>query len=281
MYNEFSITGITHSLANKNIILETNFKLDPDSINMTTVKVKHNVTGKMQDYSLSVDKTKKNIVIEFNQMPTPNTGYLVSVTDIKDALERTLKNYLNQTVIFEATDVKHKVAITKPFSGEAIENNIIEVNIKATPEHDIDSINGYYYEIASDVAFCNPMTLLSSSSSVTFTDVPTGQCFIRCRVQDINDTSIFGEWSEPISFIALNSGCDNPEHDNQITTSTEENSIIEDLLSLEEVLVDVGPIKIERIPGNGKTASSFYIVFDKDIDPSSVPDKIVAYRRDL
>lgn len=278
MYNEFSITGLTHSLANSNIIIETNFKLDPDSVNMTTVKVKDSRTGKIEDYTLSVDR--KNIVIKFMKMPTPNTRYYVSVTDIKDALERTLKNYLNQTVIFETTDVKHKVAIVKPFNGEAIENNIIEVNVKATP--DDEPVNGYYYEIASDVAFCNPITLLSESSSVNFTDVKTGQCFVRCRVQDINNPSIFGEWSDTISFIALNNKCNNKDHENLETTEKEnDNPIIEDLLSLQEILVDVGPIQIERIPSNGNTSNTFYVVFDKDIDPSSVPDKIVAYRRDL
>lgn len=278
MYNEFSITGITHSMADKNIVLETNFKLNPDTVNMTTVKVKNGNTGTIEDYTLSVDR--KNIVIEFVKMPTPNTRYYVSVTDIKDALDRTLKNHLNQTIIFETTDVKHKVAILKPFNGEAIENNIIEVNVKATP--DDEPVNGYYYEIASDVAFCDPITLTSDSDSVTFTDVPTGQCFVRCRVQDLSDPSIFGAWSTPVAFIALNNGCNNPDHNNLENINTaDDNPIIEDLLSLKEVLVDVGPIKLESIPGNGKTSKTFYVVFDKEIDPSSVPNKIVAYRRDL
>lgn len=276
MYNEFSITGITHSIADSNIVIETNFKLDPDSINISTVKVRNSSTGEIEDYTLSVNR--KNIVIKFTKMPTPNTRYYVSVTNIKDALERTLKNHLNQTIIFETTDVKHKVAILKPFSGEAIENNIIEVNVKATP--DDEPVNGYYYEIASDVAFCNPITLASDSNFVSFTDVPTGQCFVRCRVQDLNDSSIFGEWSEPIAFIALNNKCNNKDHED-IKDIDDNNPIIEDLLSLQEVLVDVGPIQIERIPSNGNTAKTFYIVFDKEIDPSSVPDKIVAYRRDL
>lgn len=279
MYNEFSITGITHSIADKNIILETNFKLNADSVNMSTVKVKNSSTGLIEDYTLAVNK--KNIVITFVKTPTPNTRYYVSVTDIKDALDRTLKKYFNQTIIYETTDVKHKVTITKPFSGEAVKNNIIEVNVKATPDDDIDSINGYYYEIASDVAFCNPITLLSTSNSVAFTDVPTGQCFVRCRVQDINDPSIFGDWSDSIAFIALNNNCGNEDHNNQANINTEDNPIIEDLMSLQDVLMDVGPINLERIPGNGKTSSSFYLVFDKDIDPASVPDKIVAYRRNL
>ena len=278
MYNEFSIIGMTHSMANKSIIVETNFKLDPDSVNMTTVKVKNGSTGEMQDYSLSVDR--KDIIITFTKMPTPNTRYYVSITDIKDALERTLKNYFNQTIIFETTDVKHKVAILKPFNGEAIENNIIEVNVKATP--DDEPVNGYYYEIASDVAFCDPISLTTDSNLVSFTDVPTGQCFVRCRVQDLNDPSIFGEWSNPVAFIALNNQCNNKDHEDLENTNIDnDNPIIDDLLSLQEVLVDVGPIQIERIPGNGKTGDSFYIVFDKEIDPSSVPEKIVAYRRDL
>lgn len=271
MYNEFSIIAITHSLANKNIIISTNFSLNPDSVNMTTIKVKNSNTGIIEDYTLTVDK--KDIVIEFTKTPTPNTGYFVSVTDIKDALDRTLKNHLNQTVVFESTDIKYKVAITKPFSGEAIKNNIVEINVKATP--DDEYIQGYYYEIASDVAFCNPITLASDSNFVNFTDIPTGQNFIRCRVQDINDPSIHGEWSDIVSFIALNEQCDNE------CENIDDNPIIEDLLSLQEILVDVGPIKLQSIPGNGNTSNSFYLVFDKDIDPSSVPDTIVAYRRDL
>ena len=284
MYNEFSITGITHSLADKNIVLQTNFTLDPNSVNMSTVKVKNSSTGIIEDYTLTVKK--KDIVIEFVKMPTPNIGYHVSATDIKDALERTLTNHLNQTIIYEAKDVKYKVAITKPFSGEAIKSNIIEVNVKATPEDD-GPVPGYYYEIASDVAFCDPITLTSTSNTVSFEKVPTGQVFVRCRVQDVNDPTIFGEWSDSVAFIALNSqiesggGSDNSQQGCNHPTQPEDNPIIEDLLNLHEVLQDVGPIKLERIPGNGKTSKSFYLVFDKEIDPTSVPQTIVAYRRDL
>ena len=207
MFNEFSITGVTHSLADKNIVLETNFKIDPESVNMTTVKLKNSDAGVLEDYDLHVEN--KNIIITFTKPPIPNIKYHVSVTNIRDVLDRTLKYHLNQTIIFKADDVKHKITIIKPFNGEAVENNTIEVKVKATPED--EPAKGYCYEIASDVAFCDPKTLISDKDTVNFTEIPTGQCVVRCRIQDINNASIFGEWSDIVSFIALNNGCNKTE----------------------------------------------------------------------
>lgn len=124
------------------------------------------------------------------------------------------------------------------------------------------------------MAFCDPIkTLTTSDDKVLFTDLPTGQSFIRCRVQENND--MYGEWSQPISFVIINSNdndCDNPQNDSPF---------IDDLLSLNPILIDNTPIKLISVPANGNTQQSIYLVFDKEIDPNNIPDKIVAYRRDL
>lgn len=63
MYKEFSITGISHSIANKCILVETNFKLNPDSVTVANVNVKVSSSGATTNYTLKVERN--NIIIEF------------------------------------------------------------------------------------------------------------------------------------------------------------------------------------------------------------------------
>lgn len=277
MYKEFCITGFKESLADKTITVETNFKLDSKSITVSNVNLKLNATGKTVDYSLKTDK--KNIVIQFNDWPSPNVEYYLSITNITDALDRPLKEPFGQVIIFES-DIKHKIAFITPKCDEAIKSNVLEVNVKATPED--EPVKGYYYEIASDVAFCDPIKKITSAdNTLQVTDLPYGQSFIRARVQDLNDSTLYGDWSEPLSFVMINNKCECEPDNCKCDCNEEDNPFIKDLLSLDPILEDPEPISLISIPANGKTKDSIYLVFDKEIDASSVPKTVIAYRRDL
>lgn len=270
MYNEFCITGLTTSLANKQIIVETNFKLNPNSVTKETVIVKLEESEDPVEYTLVADNS--NIIIEFTNWPLTDTNYSLTVTkDLEDALEREVNNPFVKTVNFES-QVKHKIAVEKPSASEAIKDSIIKVLVKATPEDDL--VKGYYYEIASDVAFCNVSNkLLTDLNEVEFTDLKDGQYFLRCREQDLKDENLFGQWSDVVDFVILKECiCKEENKDNQF---------LEDLLSLDVVLTDIEPIEVLTVPANGRTQESIYIVFDKEIDPTSVPETVLALRRDL
>lgn len=271
MYNEFSITGIKTSIANKSITIETNMKLNEKSVSMSNVNLKYNDSGKTVDYTLVTDK--KNIIIQFVDWPSPNTEYFVSISNITDVLDRPIKLPFNQVIIFDS-EIKQKIAFITPTCDEAIKSNVLEVIVKATPED--EPVKGYYYEIASDVAFCDARKIASAENTIQITDLPYGQSFIRARVQDQDNVDVYGEWSETISFVMINNKCDD-----NCQCEMEENPFIEDMLSLDPVLVDELPIELVTIPSNGKTLESLYLVFDKDIDPKSIPLFVAAYRRDL
>lgn len=277
MYKEFCITGIKESIANKTITVETNFKLDKKSVTLSNVNLKVNSTGELVDYSLIAEN--KNIIIQFKDWPSPNVEYYLSITNITDALDRPVKQPFSQIVIFESA-IKQKIAFIKPTCDEAIKSNVLEVNVKATPED--EPVKGYYYEIASDVAFCDPIKKIpSAENTIQVTDLPYGQSFIRARVQDLEDSTSYGEWSEPISFVMINNKCECDPENNTCNCIEEDNPFIDDILSIDTVLEDVAPIELIGIPANGMTKDSIYLVFDKEINPSSVPKTIIAYRRDL
>lgn len=276
MFNEFCVTGIKDSLADKTITVQTNFKINPKTVNLKTVVLKTAQSGGIVNYTVTTDNS--SIVIEFNDWPMTNTDYYLIVSkDIEDALGRKVKNPFEKTINF-SSQIKHKIAILKPRANEAIRDSIIEVNVKATPEDDLEK--GYYYEIASDVAFCDVIKqLLTQEEQVIFNELEDGQYFLRCRAQDLNNND-YGPWSDTIEFVILNDTnckCEETENDD---INQEDNPFLEDLLSL-DVVLDTQPIQLLTVPTNGKTEEQLYLVFDKEIDPKSLPNTIMAIRRDL
>lgn len=272
MFNEFCITGIVTSVSEKTITIQTNFSLNKSSITRRNVKVNYG-DGSICDYTVACDN--KNIIITFTDWLSPNTQYFLYVSKIEDALNRTLRSPFEKIITIQS-GIVNKVAILKPVNNEAIKNNIIEIEVKATPE---DDIKQFYYEISSDVAFSNIIESITTKDNfitVSNTNFESGQYFVRCRVQDA-DNNLFGNWSEPIGFIYIKEDINKPN----TTNNCEHDEFIDEMLSVDSIIMEMNPLTILSGPNHGSTDESIFITFDRPIDPKSLPSVITLTRRDL
>ena len=258
MYNEFCVTSIFTDLSQKKIVVETNFKIDPASVNYETVKLVIAESGAQQNYKLNVEE--KNVILIFNEWPSLDKTYFLMVSDLVDVLKRKLNSSVSKEIIF-VSDVKEKVEIVKPVHNEALNINPIEIEIDAISDEKEEGIK-YRFEISSDTAFFNIVETIVSPEKNVKIQLNDGQYYLRVRAEKETE---WGDWSQFISFIVVTSlSCE--EH------SQNDSEFIEDVLLSNDFFIDE-PIEtsiIERT-SNGVTESEFYIMLNKNIDLNLIP----------
>lgn len=257
MFNEFCVTSIYTDLSLKRIVIETNFKVNPETVNYKTVKLINTESGLQQNYKLKVED--KNIILIFNEWPSLSTTYNLQISDIVDVLKRPLNTPVSKEIIF-VSDVKSKVQVVKPVHNEALKTSPIEIEINAISEEE-EGIQ-YRFEISSDVAFFNIEKSILSPDTKVSVDLDNGQYYLRSRAETQNE---FGDWSNVVTFVVVASvSCEN--------NPIEDSDFIEDILISNEFFMDeeIETQILEKTP-NGTTDSEFYIVLNKNIDISSIP----------
>ncbi len=220
LYNQFNITDVISDLQTKSIVIATNFKVDPSTVDLNTVTLYDYSAGKSQltDYSLQVDG--KNIIITLDDYPGPGTRFYLKVTDIYDALNRKINYAYNDYIIFD-NEVVTTIEVVSPGFREVINTNIIDVKLKVK---DALEEGAYKIQISSDNAFFNTLATIvcnatldeltsnSDSNTISVTENNStegiinfraeinynGQVFIRGRAE--RSESEVGRWSEMSSF---------------------------------------------------------------------------------
>lgn len=278
MYNEFCITDISLSLPNKTITLKANFKIEEKSVNLKTVKLKDAANGELQDYTLEVKGYR--IILTFRDWPKQNHEYIISVSDkILDKLERPLGTSFIKTVIFES-QVKYKINIIEPKNSQAIKGKEAVVKIESIPEE--DTAKQYQYQISTDSAFCDVLhDFATDKTESNFLFDKDSQYFLRVRA--VEGQSL-GEWSEVVDFVMVDTNKDNSEEDDSDNTDNKNNKedlspFLEDMLSMDTVLMDTKPLEIIGIMPNGKTSDTLLVYFNQDLE--EIPTHLLMLRRDL
>ena len=266
-YNLFSIQDVTPDLSRKQIIIKTNFQVDPTSVDLTTVKFFNYDNTKLEMYSLSVDG--KNIIIDLKEIPSDNTRYYLKVSKIKDALKRTLACDYDDYIRFY-DDVITKVEVISPVSRQTYKSREIEFKIRAT-----DIVDNLYYkiEVGMDNAFfstiatirCSGLNIESEDMEISnfstenniikFTALieRDGQLYVRARAEQTE--AIIGDWSEVISF-------------NIYTVSMDsiETTFLEDYLTTDELFEAESLLETEIIDRSEIATNDglFHIEFNKN-----------------
>jgi hypothetical protein len=267
-YNLFSIQDVTPDLSRKQIIIKTNFQVDPTSVDLTTVKFFNYDNAKLEIYSLSVDG--KNIIIDLKEIPSDNTRYYLKVSKIKDALKRTLACDYDDYIRFY-DDVITKVEVISPVSRQTYKSREIEFKIRA-----IDIVDNLYYkiEVGMDNAFfstiatirCSGLNIESEDMEISnfsaenniikFTALieRDGQLYVRARAEQTE--AIIGDWSEVISFNIYTVSMDSIE-----TTFLEDYLTTDELFEAESLLETEIVDRSEIATNDGL----FHIEFNKNI----------------
>lgn len=308
MQSIFNITSITPDYTNKLIIIQTTFKVDPDTVNRKNVQVLAASSGTTVLYKLSVDDDK--IIITFKDWPALDDYYIVKVDKIKDKLNRDLIHPINKDIYFSA-DTKLKAIIESPNNNEAVkqQHNLVYFSIKqvnadgstsihpmpesnpSDPElpSETEEENGllakeavledesdvtYHFEFASDIAFFDIIKEYKSEYTDGYIQLDNGQYYLRARV--IQD-GMNGDWSDIITFTVVP---DISECDNLLNEAKKE--YLNDIMAPVEFFLEPDEIlEIVSRSSNGVTYPEFFIEFNKNIDAEKLPTNIIAYRRDL
>lgn len=307
MHSVFNVTSIAGDYSNKTITIQTNYIVDESTVNKQNVKLVDASSGTTVIYKLSTDKDK--IIITLKEWPIPNNTYQVNVTFIKDKLGRDLVYPLTKNIEFKA-DTKLKAKIVYPQNNEAVkrEHNLVYFSIhqinadetitaKPKPElqkimnlpiHNedvsdnstIEAILGvesdikYHIEFASDIAFSYIVKDYISEFTDGLIELDNGQYYARARI--IED-EMHGDWSETVTFTVAPDTC---EHNN-ILSEAQKQYLDEVFAPVDFFLDDEEDLVIVSKSPNGETLSEFYIEFNLDLDPDSIPKQIIAYRRNL
>ena len=264
-YNQFSVVSITPDYSNKQIIIETNFKLDASSVNTATVELYESEIGNKTEYTLTVNM--KTIVIQFDDYPKFDSYYL-KINGIKDALQRPLSHYYSDMIYFRST-IKDKLTIIEPMQNETLNNKIVQFTIESTEP--IKSEYIYIVEVSDNMAFVHNVKEFTANGIMLIDEeIPhknliqfsaeieyDGQIYVRARVHETKE--IFGEWSEVVSFNLMTANMDSLD-----TNFMEQFVNTHDLFD-EASFSDIVPLEIVDSSSMTNVRDKFYIEFNKDI----------------
>ena len=276
LYNQFSIIEVISDLKSKTIIIATNFKVDPSTVNLNTVSLYDYSAGNGQlvNYDLHVDG--KNICIILGDYPGPGTKYYLKITDIYDALNRKINYAYNDYIIFD-NEVLTRIEVLSPGFREVITQNIVNVKLKV---EDPLSEGKYRIQISTDNVFFKTLTslvcnatadeiisdddnikVLSNNSQVGELNFKidinyNGQLYIRARAERADNE--VGRWSEISSFTIHTIPAESMD-----TTFLEESVTTFDLFPDE---VTFEPLSISNKSNIAEvTDGAFYMEFNKEI----------------
>lgn len=276
LYNQFSVIEVITDLKTKTIIIATNFKVDPSTVDLNTVSLYDYSagTGQLTDYSLHVDG--KNICIILRDYPAAGTKYFLKITDIYDALNRKINYAYNDYIVFD-NEVLTQVEVLSPGFREVLTQNTIDIRIRITDPLDdgkyriqISTDNVYFKILTTIVSNATSDEIVSSDNIVTIIDNESkngelkfkanidynGQLYIRARAERADNE--VGRWSETSSFTINTIPADSMD-----TTFLEESLTTFDLFPDETALE---PLEInEKSTIADVTDAAFYIEFNKDI----------------
>lgn len=278
--SSYHVQGAYADLSLKQIIIETNFKIDTSSISMDNIILykclEDNTHDRVTNYSLGIDKTGKNIIIQFEDYPKDNSRYYIIVKNLIDKLGRQLKENYDRYILF-SYNIKTKVTITNPIEQYVSNDSNVEIKMATSCE---DKGIKYRIEISRDVAFFkSDYIILSDNKDEIYVSDNTnykligyevnqseikalinfkndGQYYIRARAE--KNENITGKWCNDIVSFSI-STAESPLKD--------ESGFLNDFL-FSDVLYDEPPESLEIVSStsDGTTSQQFFIEFNKDID---------------
>lgn len=264
MYQDFSVIAIDPNYAEKKVIINTSFDVDPDSVDERTIQLFSKANR--CDANINFIVKDKIITVLIREDIVPNTDYIIKITGIKTILGDVLSTGVRRTITFKS-NIREIPYIISPSDYEEIVD--LKVTLKAILEgEELENLEdkSYFIQIAEDVAFINVvLETRTSESTVNLKDLNSGQYYIRARVEAFSEgVKDFGKWSNVVSFISLkglvHEECPDENED-------DEPIFVED-------------ISLVNKPANGETPESILLEFSGEIDPDFV-DNIIVIRRDI
>lgn len=258
MQNDFTINEITINSMTKTICIHPAFDIDPDSINESSIQLLKRKDRTFINYDYKIEG--KLIYLILKEYPEPNQEYVLKIDKLKNILGKELDFGIRKKIIFKSS-ITSKANIISPAFNEEISKLYIKVEELLVDEKQ-SFINSFFIEISSDVNFYNIITStqLNQRNEVELDAIPSGQYYIRVRVQTEKE---YGLWSETNTFFIANKN---------------NNPFIEDDKNTEPIYIE--EMKILSAPKQGETPKSFLFEINCPID-SDFLDKILILREEV
>lgn len=282
MIQSFNVTQIKILEKEAKIILYFSLDIDEDTVDTETVFVSEvspkealnsesennddmtwpaTITKPIIKTTLTVDG--KILVIELPEMKV-NTYYeIIVTTNVKSIIDSPLVTKFRRRIKIDSI-VDSEIEIVSPANFEDIQKNLL-VQVKEKFGKSKRLFNKYEIQIASEVGFYDILhtTKITEKSQIDIKALkPSEQYYIRARA--IDDNGSYGNWSKKITF-TFNKNC-------QCQTQTED----------EDSPAFIQDLHIVGTSDQGTTPDKFIIVFDKDIDPSSIDiNKFILLRKQV
>lgn len=269
LYNQFCITQVVPDLKTRSIIITTNFKVDPSTVDFKTVTLYDCTAGdrRVMDYTLQVDG--KNIIILLDEVPAYNTKVYLKVSDIYDALNRQL-NYAYNNYIDLASSVETRVEVLSPGFREALSDTLVTIRLKIVDPPltegryvvQTSSDNAFFKVISTNTCDANDESIIDGVIEFKTIIDYNGQLFIRARAEK-NDSDL-GRWSDISTFSMLTVSMESMD-----TTFLDDSIVTYDLFPNEIIGLGGTISDIAEITNKGKIINAsdrvLYIEFNKEL----------------
>ena len=285
MYQEFCILDVEPKAYEKKLIIYTNKDLSRTRFETEAqVQVYERQSKSEALFTKSIDETNKNIVIEFNDWPIPNTEYIVSVKNLYTVVDEPIESNIKKKVVFPST-IASTITITEPAMFQQIKENNLTVTFIETSETS-ELINSYYLEIGTNTAFDNIVVHSNVKEKSIKIDVPApNQYFLRVRAEK-EDKSEYGKWSDTISFRVgdrINTeDKDDPnynDHNYDIDPDIKKDPDIDDPKKDNpdepDIDIDLETFEILNKIKQNVTPENILLQLSKEIDPDCVPNIMI------
>ena len=285
MYQEFCILDVEPKAYEKKLIIYTNKDLSRTRFETEAqVQVYERKSKSEALFTKSIDETNKNIVIEFNDWPIPNTEYIVSVKNLYTVVDEPIESNIKKKVVFPST-IASTITITEPAMFQQIKENNLTVTFIETSETS-ELINSYYLEIGTNTAFDNIVVHSNVKEKSVKIDVPApNQYFLRVRAEK-EDKSEYGKWSDTISFRVgdrINTeDKDDPnynDHNYDIDPDIKKDPDIDDPKKDNpdepDIDIDLETFEVLNKIKQNVTPENILLQLSKEIDPDCVPNIMI------
>ena len=285
MYQEFCILDVEPKAYEKKLIIYTNKDLSRTRFETEAqVQVYERQSKSEALFTKSIDETNKNIVIEFNDWPIPNTEYIVSVKNLYTVVDEPIESNIKKKVVFPST-ISSTITITEPAMFQQIKENNLTVTFIETSETS-ELINSYYLEIGTNTAFDNIVVHSNVKEKSIKIDVPApNQYFLRVRAEK-EDKSEYGKWSDTISFRVgdrINTeDKDDPnynDHNYDIDPDIKKDPDIDDPKKDNpdepDIDIDLETFEVLNKIKQNVTPENILLQLSKEIDPDCVPNIMI------
>ena len=160
MVNEFIISTVETDLPNKKIIVTTNNKIDPNSIDDIHIEIMERNTRTQAMFTKEIKENTLEVIL--TEFPSPNSSYIFYLKSLTNILGESTRSGVRRKLEFKST-ITREVEILSPSMHEVLNELKVKFAINKLSDKEDETDAYVLIEVANDNRFYN----LATSTKVT------------------------------------------------------------------------------------------------------------------